>query len=267
MKPGVDSLTTAEERSTASNSLVNLAAETLFSLAARPEGASIRTVAQETGNGRSSTHRILQQLASTGYVQQTENGGYVVGPRLLTLSARVFGSVPILQIARSILKALSEDVGETCYLAVYNPGDHYCTYIQRHESSHLVRHVQQLGDRIPLHAGAVGKAILGALPDFDLSQLQLDTFTPHTLNTVESLSRNIQEGHAAGYSTSVEERVLGVAGVAAAVRSHDHVVGALTVSIPLSRVPTNGLSDIGNLVRSHAGELSSCLESLGINRI
>ena len=65
-----------EETSSAqTGKLVQLVAETLYALAERPEGASIRSIAQETGNSRSSTHRILQYLARSGYVDQTENGG------------------------------------------------------------------------------------------------------------------------------------------------------------------------------------------------
>ncbi len=69
------------------------------------------------------------------------------------------------------------------------------------------------------------------------------------------------------YATSVEERVVGVAGVAAAVKSGDTVVGALTVSVPLSRVPPRGLDGIGNVVSKHADELSSALAAMGVKRI
>ncbi len=165
--------TTPEETSAQTGGLVNLVVETLYALAERPEGSSIRAIAKETDNSRSSTHRILQYLAKSGYAQQTENGGYVVGSRLLSLSARVFGVVPVLQIARSVMRDLVDEVGETCYLATYSHSDDFCTYVQRIESDHLVRHVQQLGGQIPLHAGAVGKSILAALPKFDFSSLDL----------------------------------------------------------------------------------------------
>lgn len=258
---------TLEETSAQTGGLVNLVVETLYALAARPEGSSIRAIAQETGNSRSSTHRILQYLARSGYAQQTENGSYVVGSRLLALSARVFGVIPVLQIARSIMRALVDEVGETCYLATYSHGDDFCTYVQRIESDHLVRHVQQLGGRIPLHAGAVGKAILAALPKFDLSSLDLIAFTPSTLTSVRELRSGLDAVRRTGYATSIEERVIGVAGVASVVRSGDTVVGALTVSIPLSRVPQNGLDGIGTAVRRQAQEFSSALTSMGVERI
>ena len=173
MKSETKESNTPDELPAQAVGLVNLVVETLYALAERPEGSSIRAIAQQTGNSRSSTHRILQYLAKSGYAEQTRDGSYVVGSRLLSLSARVFGVVPVLQIARSIMRNLVEEVGETCYLATYSRGDTFCTYIHRVESAHLVRHVQPLGARIPLHAGAVGKAILAALPSFDFSSLDL----------------------------------------------------------------------------------------------
>ncbi|MBB3396178.1 IclR family transcriptional regulator [Rhizobium sp. BK060] len=262
-----NSTQTPEEAAPQSIGLVNLVVETLYSLAARPEGSSIRAIAQETGNSRSSTHRILQYLAKSGYAEQTENGSYVVGSRLVSLSARVFGVVPVLQIARSIMRRLVDEVGETCYLATYLPGDNFCTYVHRVESANLVRHVQPLGVRLPLHAGAVGKAILTALPDFDFSKLELVPFTVHTLTTEAALQQGLELVRSKGYAVSVEERVLGIAGVASVLKSEDIVVGALTVSVPLSRVSPPDLDEIGRAVKAHADELSSALTGIGVTRI
>ena len=256
-----------EEAPTQSIGLVNLVVETLYALAARPEGSSIRAIAQETGNSRSSTHRILQYLARSGYAEQTENGSYVVGSRLVSLSARVFGVVPVLQIARSIMRKLVDEVGETCYLATYLPNDDFCTYVHRVESDNLVRHVQPLGVRLPLHAGAVGKAILASLPAFDFALLDLVPYTAHTLTTESALKESLELVREKGYATSVEERVLGVAGVASVLKSGESVVGALTVSVPLSRVAPTGLDQIGELVKAHAEELSSALTGIGVTRI
>jgi IclR family acetate operon transcriptional repressor len=63
-------------------------------------------------------------------------------------------------MADSIATELVREVGETCYLATYSRDDASTTFIHRVETDNPVRHVQALGARLPLHAGAVGKAIL-----------------------------------------------------------------------------------------------------------
>nr|WP_244427748.1 IclR family transcriptional regulator C-terminal domain-containing protein [Sinorhizobium fredii] len=165
------------------------------------------------------------------------------------------------------MRKLVDEVGETCYLATYLPNDDFCTYVHRVESDNLVRHVQPLGVRLPLHAGAVGKAILASLPAFDFELLDLVPYTAHTLTTESALKESLELVREKGYATSVEERVLGVAGVASVLKSGESVVGALTVSVPLSRVAPTGLDQIGELVKAHAEELSSALTGIGVTRI
>ena len=92
-------------------------------------------------------------------------------------------------------------------------------------------------------------------------------FTPRTITSVRNMKNELKLVRKNGYATSIEERVIGVAGGAAPVRSAQALVGALTVSIPMSRVPKSGLDQIGAVVRKHADELSSALASMGVERI
>ena len=87
------------------------------------------------------------------------------------------------------------------------------------------------------------------------------------MTSVPDLQADLEIGRQHGFATSIEERVIGVAGVAAVVRSGNTVVGALTISMPLSRVPQKGFDGIGAAVRKHAEELSSALTSMGVERI
>jgi IclR family acetate operon transcriptional repressor len=240
--------------------------DTLFALTQSSSPISVRTIAEATGNSRSSAHRILQTLAESGFAEQRADGGYTIGPRLVELSARVFGSVPVLRIADSIMTQLVDTVGETCYLATYVPGEMSATFIHRVESDEVVRHIQALGTRIPLHAGAVGKAIL-SVAAVDLEELSLVGFTEKTPTTLTSLRRDVDEAKRRGYATSVSERVLDVVGVASPVFSGERVVGGLTVAIPSSRVPADGLERIGEAVRQHAAELSAAFMAMGVKRL
>ena len=253
-------------RAAQSPSLIPRVMETLFALTASEGVLSVRTIAEATGNSRSSTHRILQSLAESGFAEQRHDGGYTVGPRLIELAARVFGVVPVLKVADSVMNQLAEKVGETCYLASFSSDDAFTTFIHRVESHHPVRHVQPLGMRLPLHAGAMGKVIMAAA-NVDPESLELTKFTDRTLTTKAALLKDIKQSRLVGYATSVGERVEGVAGVAAPVLSGDKVVGGLSVSIPTSRVPKEGLSAIGEIVRDKAHELSMALTAMGIRRI
>jgi IclR family transcriptional regulator, acetate operon repressor len=241
--------------------------EVLYALAGRERGLSVRAIADMTGNSRSSTHRILQMLAEDGYAEQRHDSSYVVGPKLLELAARVFGSVSILRVADSIMVRLSAETGESSYLAAFSREDLFVTFIHRVDSDHPVRHIQPLGARIPLHAGAVGKAVLAACPDIDLAQLDLTPYTERTPRTLEALEADVQLVRERGFAVSIEERVEGVAGVAAPLLSGGTVVGGLTVAIPVGRVPSGGLDPVGAVVKEYAGELGAAMQAAGIKHI
>jgi DNA-binding IclR family transcriptional regulator len=240
--------------------------EVLYALTGGSQVQSVRAIAEVTGNSRSAAQRILRSLADTGYAEQREDGSYAIGPRLVELAARVFGAVPVLKLADSMMSELVRELGETCYLATYSRGDTFATYIHRVESDQPVRHVQALGVRLPLHAGAVGKAIL-SVADVNLDELELTKYTPQTPTSKAALRKEIARARETGYTTSFEERVVGAVGVAAPLFAGDTVVGAITVAIPASRVPKEGLDKIGKTVRRSAREFSLALTAMGVKRI
>lgn len=258
---------TAEEPVVPVPSTARRVTDVLFALTESESGMSVRGIAEKTDNSRSSTHRILQVLSEDGYAEQRADGGYVAGPKLVELGARVFGVVPILRYADELMRRLVVEVGETCYLATFNREEMFATFVHRVESDQPVRHVQPLGSRIPLHAGAVGKAMLVASDDVDLNTIDLVRITPRTITTRREFLKDLETSRARGYAVSYEERVEGIVGVASALTSGSTVVGGLAVAIPVSRVPQDGLEGIGDAIRKYAAAISATLAAMGVKRL
>jgi IclR family acetate operon transcriptional repressor len=240
--------------------------DVLYAMTSSSQLQSVRAIAQATGNSRSATQRILKSLADAGYAEQRECGSYAVGPRLVELSARVFAAVSTLKLANSIMSRLVREIGETCHLATYSRGDRFTVYHHRVESGRVVRHIQPFGVPLPLHAGAVGKAIL-SVSDSKLDDLPLTRYTPQTPTTNTALRKDLEKARAAGYATSFGERVAGMIGVAAPLMAGDSVVGSLAVAIPTWRPPRDGIDHVGRTVRKYAEELSLQLTGMGAKRI
>jgi IclR family transcriptional regulator, acetate operon repressor len=239
----------------------------LFALTESEAGLSVRAIAEKTDNSRSSTHRILLQLVEEGYAELRGDGGYVAGPKLVELSARTFGVIPILRYADQLMRRLVVELGETCYLATFNREEFFATFIHRVESDAPVRHVQPLGTRLPLHAGAVGKAILAALDSVDLNEIDLVRFTPHTITSRRAFLKDIESTRARGYAVSHAERVNDVVGIASALTSGTTVVGGLTVAIPASRIPKEDIDRVGEATTKYATAISAALTAMGIKRL
>jgi DNA-binding IclR family transcriptional regulator len=104
--------------------------------------------------------------------------------------------------------------------------------------------ILEVGEILPLHATALGKAVLAYLADdvcADLISDGLPRLTGHTLSTAAKLKRELDTVRARGYAVEREEAVLGEAGVAAPIFDRSAApVGAVGVAGPRERLLRRG---------------------------
>jgi DNA-binding IclR family transcriptional regulator len=224
--------------------------------AAAPVGP--RGLARTTGIDRSAVGRILQQLADLDVLERTD-GGYAPSARLFTL-ARVLEARDTLPVAIGpLLGALVERFDETCYACAYHGG--VAVFTHEVQSSKPLRFVVQLGQPVPLHAGAAGRAILAGLPQESLPSVlgdePLPRLTPATITDPAELARVAAADRARGYTVSREERVPGGASVAAPFFDHvGRCQGSVVFTAPLARLPEDDIEEIGQAVADTARSLS-----------
>jgi DNA-binding IclR family transcriptional regulator len=117
------------------------------------------------------------------------------------------------------------------------------------------------GQRNPLHATGLGKALLSGLTGEERRTL-LTTLTPYTNRTLtshEALDAELAKCTARGYFTEVEELAHGRACVAAAIRdSSGAVIAGLSVSGPLSAI------DLQNREQALASTVIEAADSISI---
>jgi DNA-binding IclR family transcriptional regulator len=119
------------------------------------------------------------------------------------------------------------------------------------ETGQAVRVVPYLGQRLPAHATALGKAQLAFRPPDELEQLwkqhELAGVTSRTITDAGRLGEELARVAAQEVALEDEELAPGVRGAAAPVRDYQkRVVGAVGVVGPASRITLERLS--GELV-------------------
>jgi IclR family acetate operon transcriptional repressor len=120
-----------------------------------------------------------------------------------------------------------------------------------------------VGDRRPLHATSLGKAILAFLPPAEreeiLHGLPLDRHTERTVTTLAALRASLDETRRAGVSVSVDELVRGASGVAAPILDRTgRVVGACSIGGPTDRMRSR-LRLLASEVKATARAVSALL--------
>jgi DNA-binding IclR family transcriptional regulator len=127
-----------------------------------------------------------------------------------------------------------------------------------------VRIVSQLGEALPLHCTAPGKAYLAFETEDDVRALLPDglaRFTERTVVDRQALLQQLRTVSATGYAVDLGEHVEDIRAVAAPVRDYArNVVGALAVAAPAFRLtPERIEKEVAPLVLKAGRELSSRL--------
>ncbi|MDD9377015.1 IclR family transcriptional regulator [Streptomyces sp. ZAF1911] len=168
------------------------------------------------GVPKSSTYRILVSLVEQGYAVTDGEGSYGVGLRLRTLAAEIGADRP--EGIVELLEFLQKCTGQTVHLALRS--GNALTYIRKIEGtvrSHPTS--SRVGVRVPLHATAIGKAVLAHLPPEEtegiLRATGMPALTRRTLTDREGLADELRTVRERGYAVDDEEhepsvRCLGV---------------------------------------------------------
>lgn len=220
---------------------------------------SVTEVSQALKLHRTTIHRMMMSLVDVGYVHHDpERGLYRLGLGLVELGTAVLQQIDLVSVARPYVLELSNRTNETTFLAILH--DRSAVYVEKAESPRSVRTSVTVGQRHPLHATSVGKAILAFLPpeqrDRILTGYTLTQYTDQTITLLPDLLTELEVTRKRGYALQLEERDPDVNGVAAPVFTADGLVGALCISGPSNRVTLSVLDEFAEWVTSTAAVIS-----------
>lgn len=212
----------------------------LAALARHSAPVNLKQLAGETRLHPSTAHRILSVMVDNRLVDRIEPGTYRLGIRLLELGSLVKSRISVRQEALPHMQALHQALGETINLSVRH--DDEVVYIERTTgSSSMMRVVQIIGARAPLHITAVGKVFL-AEAGIDqcveyARRTGLPRFTENTLTDPDQLIKEIEKIRRQGYSFDNEEAEKGVSCIGAGIYNDENrLVAGLSVSAPSDRL-------------------------------
>lgn len=211
----------------------------------------------------SSAATILYTLEALGYLERDESSSrYTLGVRMLSFSRRVADQLNLVGRCQGLLEELVRESGLTGHLAVRRDGE--SMYVARVAGPGLLQISSYVGMRWPVHASAVGKALLGFLPDQErltiLRNLELRPVTPHTITSSDALEKQFRSFRSRGYSWEISEGEVGIACIAAPIFGPDQdVIAAISVAASTQQITKANLRTIGPLVRHYADRISAKL--------
>lgn len=232
-------------------------------LAERGE-ARVTDVMEELDVSRATAFRIIHTLELRGYVERVRHKPLFRLGRLVGHLAATITSDEITRIAAPALADLHGKTGETVNLAVLLR--HRIVWSAALESDHALRLSTTVGEAVPAHATAIGKAILSTLPRQTWASLlpaePYPALTPNTRRTLLDLEPDIENAKFRGWAVDDEESELSGVCIAAPILGQDgKAIAAISVSSVSGRLPEGNRASLGEMVREWCDRISAELNS------
>lgn len=170
------------------------------------EALPLATISKRLALPKSSCLALLKTLEANGYLYRMhESADYYPTRRIFDEARVIVDNDPLLSNLRPVLQELCGATGETVFLATRT--GHQSHYLEVVQSGQTLRFAATVGEKRPLHIGAAGQALLGAMDEDARNQLidelTFEQFTPSTVTTKSRYRRMIEQGLQRGWFVSV----------------------------------------------------------------
>jgi len=191
---------------------------------------SLGVLADRSGNPRSSTHRLVTDLVTCGFLERGQYG-YRLGAKLFEIGHLVPLHRRLREAALPFMQDLLEATHLTVNLAVRDGNE--IVYVEKLvQRGTRVPHTRS-GGRLPMHCTGLGKAILAFSNKEEVEQIladQLVALTPHTITNPVDLRGDLADIRQTHVAFDDQESQLGLFCVASPVIGRHGLIGAISVT-------------------------------------
>ncbi len=219
-------------------------------------GATLKELSAEAKLAPSTAHRLLTTLQGERFVRfEPLTNIWQVGVGAFGVGSAFLRTRDVSITARPYLHRIAEMTGEATSLYVAAEDRVVCmVQVAGRDASDVIA---QVGDRLPMHTSAAGKAILSRLSPDIVEQLirdrGLERRTANTRDSRLALLGALERAREIGYSTDLEENTEGVTCVGAALLDETgYPTAAISISGATARIGAEQVRHLGNTVRETA---------------
>lgn len=205
----------------------------------------------ELGMQRSTAHRYLASMASSGFLDRTEDGSFGPGPLLVQVGTIALDSRRVLDLADPYLRRLSAAVKETCVLSLWGGGGPVVARVVE-DLEKVVHVLVRIGATLDI-TSAQGRVFLAFLHDPNtVARVTARLERPQAQALVEGLEQVRRDALAINATV-----VRGVRTVAAPILDrHGTIAAAMAVVGTMQTIPEDPQSGIALALRETASDLS-----------
>ena len=178
---------------------------------------TLTDIARRSGLALSTAHRLVAELETWEGLARRADGRYEIGRKIWDLGLLAPVHRELREVALPFMQDVFAAMRENVHLAVREGTN--ALYVERISGHQAVAIVSRAGTRLPLHATAVGKALLAhaSLEVQEQVLADLTAVTVHTVTDPGRLRAQLDEVRRRGFARTAEEMSLGTSSMAVPV--------------------------------------------------
>ncbi|MFW5687250.1 MAG: IclR family transcriptional regulator [Halanaerobium sp.] len=223
------------------------------------EGINVTEISARLKLHKSTVYRLLSTLEYKNYVKKDENKKYRIGKRVIEIGHQALNDIDLRKEMRPFLQKLGELTKETVHLGVID--DFKVFYIDKVESSHIIRMYSSIGKGGPLYCTGIGKVLLAFSGQKYIEKfIKRVKFVKYTENTIIN-KKDLRDQLAAiknkGYAVDNMEHENNIRCVAAPIFDYrENLIAAVSISAPAQRMSMERTVDLSKLVIEYTQKMS-----------
>ena len=223
------------------------------------QALGISEISRQLGLNKSTVFNIIYTLNNLEILEQHPDGKFHFGTLLYLLGNANGKKSELIQTVHPYLKKINHQTKLSAFLGIRS-GDR-AVIIDKVDTAHDIKISAEIGMRLPLVAGAGGKALLsqltGAAIDRILSDIPLKKFTAKTCTNKNTFKNAVLHVREEGVAFDDEEYIDGVVAFAAPLETNRSDLQAAIWAVGLKQqVRRENKSSISNLLKKIAIEIN-----------
>lgn len=224
---------------------------------------TVAEASRAIGVAPSTAHRLLAMLQLYGFVQRDERTRqYRAGDVLTEIGLAALRDFDIRDVVRPAMEQLVSRIGETAHFTLLRGSS--VVFLDCVETDKALRATSRIGQTLPAHASANGKAQLAMLSDDVVKSLyrseRLARVTDKTIRTRSALLEELAKIRRQGYAAQLGESEDGMVSVASAVcPGEGRCRGSLSVAGPDFRFSAADVPQAAQIVMEVAAAAATWL--------
>jgi len=221
-------------------------------------------LAEKLGINRSSAYRLLYTLERMGYLLQDKDTRKF-SPNTKKFRTLFNTSSSWIDIARQYLVQLCAETHSSAHIGVLRGNS--VMYAAQEHSDNIVRIHTPPGTRCPIHASALGKAMLAFIDEQArenlIESLDFEQYASNSITNAVKLRENLSQIRQVGYAIDDEEYEDGARCIAAPIFDNNNlVIAAIGISGSSSQITLQRLPELSKCVLQASDNVYNAIKDI-----